>query len=296
MRENAIKQDFRVLNAAFRVSSCATPPLVTSMTSKMCWPMKLAAPIQDTQAADEVRVLREFFRVLNDDPDRAFYEFKQGRLPTRLKQSTASLSQTRCSVKSDIRPEKGVSSTLWNLCRTTEEKSTFFSSSRSGEQLALVSGVAAILRFPMPGHRAAQRGRLPRFFVEQQQQQQQQQEEEDEISGGTAAGATGAGASAASTAAGAAAAGADAAAQQASQQQAQQAPQQQQQEAPEQQQEQQAPQQQQAPPHTSTKTPPPAATAGTSTRNELMPVVLLFHHVKIPFQECSTRKRCAGRR
>jgi len=110
----------------------------------------IAGRVADTKAAGEMRKLEEFYAKLNDNPDTAFYGVRhvnfaneQGAIQTLL--VTDSLFRS-----ADVATRKQ----YVNLVETAEENGAeiriFSSLHVSGERLSQLSGVAAILRFPLP--------------------------------------------------------------------------------------------------------------------------------------------------
>ncbi|CAL5406863.1 unnamed protein product [Camellia sinensis] len=106
--------------------------------------------IKDTKAAEEVRALKEFFNMLSNDPDRACYgpkhvEVAHERMAVQTLLVTDELFRS-CDIATR---QKYV-----NLVKSVKDSggtALIFSSMHvSGEQLAQLTGIAAILRFPLP--------------------------------------------------------------------------------------------------------------------------------------------------
>ncbi|KAI5068035.1 hypothetical protein GOP47_0016380 [Adiantum capillus-veneris] len=106
--------------------------------------------IMDTKAAKEVRVLKDFFDMLSNDPSRAIYgpkevDVAQDRLAIQILLLTDELFRN-----ADISTRRKYVD-LTNLVKASGGEVHVFSSMHvSGEQLAQLSGIAAILRFPLP--------------------------------------------------------------------------------------------------------------------------------------------------
>jgi len=106
--------------------------------------------LADTKAAGEVKALENFFEMLNADSGRAFYGYnhvsaacQMGAIEQLL--VTDDLFRS-CDLKTRIKYVK-----LVEDCREAGAGVKIFSSLHvSGEQLSQLTGVAAILRFPMP--------------------------------------------------------------------------------------------------------------------------------------------------
>lgn len=106
--------------------------------------------IKDTKAAEEVRALKEFFNMLSNDPDRACYgpkhvEVAHERMAVQTLLVTDELFRS-CDIATR---QKYV-----NLVKSVKDSggtALIFSSMHvSGDQLAQLTGIAAILRFPLP--------------------------------------------------------------------------------------------------------------------------------------------------
>jgi protein pelota len=151
VRENAIKQDFRELNANLsRFVLCHAASGHKHDLKNVLADEDVQRQVQDTQAADEVRVLREFFRVLNDDPNRAFYGFKHCVMADEAKAIDSLLVTDSLFRAADVKTRREYVNLVESVRENGGQVYVFSSLHVSGEQLALVTGVAAILRFPMP--------------------------------------------------------------------------------------------------------------------------------------------------
>lgn len=108
------------------------------------------ARLEDTKAAAEVRALQQFFAMLKTDPDRAYYGLPH---VTRACEESAidMLLLTDSLFRSSTLEVRKKYVTLADDAKSTGAKVFVFSSMHiSGTQLNQISGVAAILRFPMP--------------------------------------------------------------------------------------------------------------------------------------------------
>ncbi|CAB9511269.1 Protein PELOTA [Seminavis robusta] len=106
--------------------------------------------LTETKVAKEVEILNTFMRTLNDDPDRAYYGFHH---VTQAQQSLAieSLLVTdELFRNSNVKKRKQYVQLAENVKEAGGHVYIFSSMHVSGQQLAQVSGVAAILRFPLP--------------------------------------------------------------------------------------------------------------------------------------------------
>jgi len=110
----------------------------------------LKARILDSQAAKEVEVLNRFFKMLNDNSDQAFYSYNHVKSALD-KQAIESLLITDSLFRaSDIKTRKKYVALVEASREAGAEVFIFSSLHTSGEQLAQLSGIAAILRFPLP--------------------------------------------------------------------------------------------------------------------------------------------------
>jgi protein pelota len=111
---------------------------------------KIMAQMEDTKVAKEVSVLNQFMRMIDTDPDRAYYGY--GHV-SKAQESLAidSLLVTDSLFRADNVQERRKYVTLVEQVRESGGKVFIFSSMHvSGQQLKQVSGVAAILRYPLP--------------------------------------------------------------------------------------------------------------------------------------------------
>uniref|UniRef100_D3TRE2 Protein pelota homolog n=1 Tax=Glossina morsitans morsitans TaxID=37546 RepID=D3TRE2_GLOMM len=106
--------------------------------------------ISDTKAAGEVKVLEQFYTMLQCEPSKAFYG---KRHVLRAAESMAieilmiSDNLFRCQ---DVNQRKEYVRLVENVRDAGGDVKIFSSMHISGEQLAQLTGIAAILRFPMP--------------------------------------------------------------------------------------------------------------------------------------------------
>eukprot|EP00877_Chromochloris_zofingiensis_P014927 jgi/Chrzof1/9689/Cz04g12080.t1 len=110
----------------------------------------IASKIKDTKAAREVAALQEFYDMLGNDPARAFYgpghvlaAAELGAIQTLL------LSDGLFRINNVAKRQKYAA--LVEAVRAAGGEALIFSSMHvSGEQLNQLSGIAAVLRFPLP--------------------------------------------------------------------------------------------------------------------------------------------------
>ncbi|KAI5055666.1 hypothetical protein GOP47_0029187 [Adiantum capillus-veneris] len=106
--------------------------------------------IMDTKAAKEVRVLKDFFDMLSNDPSRAIYGPKEVDVAhDRLAIQTLLLTDELFR-NADISTRRKYVDLTNSVKANGGEVHVFSSMHVSGEQLGQLSGIAAILRFPLP--------------------------------------------------------------------------------------------------------------------------------------------------
>ncbi|CAK7346657.1 unnamed protein product [Dovyalis caffra] len=106
--------------------------------------------IKDTKAAQEVRALKDFFDMLSNDPNRACYGPKHVEVAHERMAVQTLLITDELFRNADI-PTRQKYVNLVNSVKDSGGTAYIFSSMHvSGEQLAQLTGVAAILRFPLP--------------------------------------------------------------------------------------------------------------------------------------------------
>ncbi|XWS58803.1 hypothetical protein CRYUN_Cryun08bG0064900 [Craigia yunnanensis] len=106
--------------------------------------------IKDTKAAQEVRVLKDFFSMLSNDSARACYGPKHVEIAHERMAVQTLLITDDLFRNSDIATRKKYVN-LVNSVKDSGGTALIFSSMHvSGEQLAQLTGIAAILRFPLP--------------------------------------------------------------------------------------------------------------------------------------------------
>ncbi|KAJ7973607.1 Protein pelota-like [Quillaja saponaria] len=106
--------------------------------------------IEDTKAAAEVRALKDFFDMFSNDPSRACYGEKHVEVAhERLAVKTLLITDNLFRNVDPAARKKYVN--LVNSVKDTGGTVHIFSSMHvSGEQLAQITGIAAILRYPLP--------------------------------------------------------------------------------------------------------------------------------------------------
>ncbi|KAL5698316.1 CDP-diacylglycerol--glycerol-3-phosphate 3-phosphatidyltransferase [Ranunculus cassubicifolius] len=106
--------------------------------------------IKDTKAAQEVRVLKEFFDMLSSDPDRACYGPKHVEVAHERMAIQSLLITDDLFRNADIPTRKKYVELVSSVKDLGGIALIFSSMHVSGEQLTQLTGIAAILRFPLP--------------------------------------------------------------------------------------------------------------------------------------------------
>ncbi|KAI9258094.1 hypothetical protein BDA99DRAFT_515201 [Phascolomyces articulosus] len=110
----------------------------------------IQSKLADTKAASEVQALEDFYKMLNNDPDRAFYGINHV-LKADAHGAIGTLLVTDELFRSaDIATRRRYVDLVESVRNTGGEVRVFSSMHVSGEQLNLLSGVAAILTYPLP--------------------------------------------------------------------------------------------------------------------------------------------------
>jgi protein pelota len=108
------------------------------------------ARMADTKAARETALLDRFFKMLNDEPDRAYYGYSHCRRAQETGAIETLLVSDSLFKSCDIKTRREYVALVEEVRDAGGEVSIFSAQHTSGEQLAQISGVAAILRFPLP--------------------------------------------------------------------------------------------------------------------------------------------------
>ncbi|XP_077995484.1 protein pelota homolog [Glandiceps talaboti] len=110
----------------------------------------IAAKLSDTKATGEVRALEDFYKMLQIEPDRAFYGINHVEKANESSAIETLMISDELFRSQDI-PKRRRYVALVESVRDGGGDAKIFSSLHvSGEQLNQLSGVAAILRFPLP--------------------------------------------------------------------------------------------------------------------------------------------------
>ncbi|RWS10320.1 Protein pelota-like protein [Dinothrombium tinctorium] len=149
--QQAIKQDIKVLieNKGKFVLSHSSSGFKHSLKEVLTDPL-IQSKLIETKAAAEVRALDAFYAMLQNEPNRAYYGIKHVEKANELQAiETLLISDTlfRCE---DVQQRKRFVKLVDDVKESGGEVRIFSSLHVSGEQLDQLSGIAAILRFPVP--------------------------------------------------------------------------------------------------------------------------------------------------
>ncbi|KFK29276.1 hypothetical protein AALP_AA7G112300 [Arabis alpina] len=106
--------------------------------------------IKDTKAAKEVKALNDFFTMLSNDPARACYGPKHVEVAHERMAIQTLLITDELFRNSDVKARKKYVNLVESVKDSGGEVFIFSSMHVSGEQLAQLTGIAALLRFPLP--------------------------------------------------------------------------------------------------------------------------------------------------
>ncbi|XP_076184026.1 protein pelota-like [Ptiloglossa arizonensis] len=106
--------------------------------------------ISDTKAAGEVKALETFYTILQTDPSRAFYGKKHINKAIEAQAIETLLISDKLFRCQDVTLRKEYVEIVENVRDSGGDVKLFSSLHVSGEQLEQLTGIAAILRFPMP--------------------------------------------------------------------------------------------------------------------------------------------------
>eukprot|EP01119_Soliformovum_irregulare_P007286 TRINITY_DN1968_c1_g1_i1.p1 TRINITY_DN1968_c1_g1~~TRINITY_DN1968_c1_g1_i1.p1 ORF type:complete len:410 (-),score=116.18 TRINITY_DN1968_c1_g1_i1:40-1242(-) len=111
---------------------------------------QVVAKLSDTKASGEIRALNDFYDMMKTEPDRAVYGLKHVEYSTeRLAVQTLLLTDSLFR-SSDIEKRRRYIRLVETVKASTGDVKIFSAMHVSGEQLGQITGVAAILRFPLP--------------------------------------------------------------------------------------------------------------------------------------------------
>jgi len=110
----------------------------------------VAPKLLNTKALGEVQALQQFYDTLKSDADRAVYGFKQVQSACEQQAIDVLLITDKLFRSSEVSRRKACVQLVEDVAHTNGTVKIFSSLHVSGEQLDQLTGVAAILRFPIP--------------------------------------------------------------------------------------------------------------------------------------------------
>ncbi|OLY82942.1 Protein pelota-like protein [Smittium mucronatum] len=110
----------------------------------------IKAKLSDTKASNEVVALDNFYQMMNKDPNRAFYGYKHVARAVQSGAVGTLLITDELFRNQDINKRKQYIRLVENVKKSRANVVIFSSLHVSGEQLNQLTGVAAILNFPLP--------------------------------------------------------------------------------------------------------------------------------------------------
>lgn len=151
MFQQALKQDNKLLieNKSKFIQVHSSSGHKHALTEAMA-DQTVAAKLADTKATGEVRALDAFYAMLQNEPDRAFYGVNQVEAANEAIAIETLLISDQLFRSSDIAQRKRYVALVEGVRDNNGEVKIFSSLHVSGEQLNQLTGVAALLRFPMP--------------------------------------------------------------------------------------------------------------------------------------------------
>lgn len=150
MLQQAVKLDYKVLldNKSKFVMCHSSSGFKHSLREVLDDPA-VSSKLADTKAASEVKALDDFYMMLQNDPSRAFYGIKPVEKAAEQQGVEVLLISDELFRSMDLKFRKRYVKLVDTVREAGGEVKIFSSLHVSGEQLGQLSGVAAILRFPM---------------------------------------------------------------------------------------------------------------------------------------------------
>ncbi|XP_065891097.1 protein pelota homolog isoform X1 [Dysidea avara] len=151
MMSEAIKQDIRVLieNKAKFLLVHASSGHRYALKEVLVDPA-VTARLADTKAASEVKALDSFYHTLQNEPDRAYYGLGHVQRANDSNAIDVLMLTDELFRSSDLATRQKYVALVESVRENGGDVKIFSSLHLSGEQLGQLSGVAALLRFPLP--------------------------------------------------------------------------------------------------------------------------------------------------
>ncbi|KAK3907268.1 Protein pelota [Frankliniella fusca] len=110
----------------------------------------VVAKVSDTKAMGEVRALEQFYTMLQVEPAKAFYGFKHIQRANEAQAIETLLISDNLFRCQNVKERKQYVALVDSVRESGGDVKIFSSLHVTGEQLAQLTGIAALLRFPMP--------------------------------------------------------------------------------------------------------------------------------------------------
>jgi len=110
----------------------------------------VSSRLSDTKATSEVRALQTFYTMLQNEPDKAFYGVDHVERANEMLAIETLMVTDNLFRSNDLVTRKRFVNLVESVRDNNGDVKIFSSLHVSGEQLSLLSGVAATLRFPLP--------------------------------------------------------------------------------------------------------------------------------------------------
>lgn len=151
MFNQAVKLDQKVLleNKSKFILVHASSGFKHSLKEVLAEPAVIAK-LSDTKAASEVKTLDSFYNMLQNEPNRAFYGLAHVERANEMAAIETLLVTDELFRSRDLAIRKRYVNLVESVRDNNGDVKIFSSLHVSGEQLSQLSGVAAILRFPLP--------------------------------------------------------------------------------------------------------------------------------------------------
>lgn len=151
MFSQAIKQDLKVLteNKSKFLLVHASSGFKHSLQEVLA-DSAVTSRLTDTKATSEVQSLNRFYKMLSNEPDRAYYGIQQVEQANEVLAIEVLLVTDELFRAAELATRKRYVSLVESVRDNNGEVKIFSSLHVSGEQLTQLTGVAAILRFPLP--------------------------------------------------------------------------------------------------------------------------------------------------
>lgn len=141
---------------------------------------QVMSQLTETKVAREVQVLQTFLRMLDTQPDRAFYGYQHVRKAQEQLAVDSLLVTDELFRNSNVQTRRSYVELVEQVRENGGQVYVFSSMHVSGQQLQQVSGVAAILRYPLPGLLDDEDDENDKNDIDGERDQHADEEEEEE--------------------------------------------------------------------------------------------------------------------